>query len=187
PLNHIKARLNLNTGADKRIAKSHVFKSTSVNSTGSAPNQTAPTGAPAAPPRDRGAGGGGQATDPVPNCRHIPINARDRALVSNGQPCIEHSFISDLTDVRKMENTLLTLLEDFHSGKLRAFGQDITFEKMESVREQQERLARLHFDLDVQQEVYGHQTEEGKRMAKDNMTKLIENVRQLSLLLIIWF
>ena len=34
-------------------------------------------------------------------------------------------------------------------------GQDITLEKMESVREQQERLARLHFDLNLQQEVYG--------------------------------
>ena len=74
-------------------------------------------------------------------------------------------------------------------------GQDITFEKMESVREQQERLARLHFDLNLQQEVFGfvlnfvpklficfiinifsHQTEEGKRLAKDNMTKIIENV-----------
>ena len=35
---------------------------------------------------------------------------------------VHHSFISDITDVRQMENTLLTLLEDFHSGKLQAFG-----------------------------------------------------------------
>lgn len=34
-------------------------------------------------------------------------------------------------------------------------GQDITFEKMESVREQQERLAKLHFDLNSQQEIFG--------------------------------
>ena len=78
---------------------------------------------------------------------------------------------------------------------------------MESVREQQERLARLHFDLNLQQEVFGfvvfqsfvfnlesivsinalicsHQTEEGKRLAKDNMTKLIENVRLFILFLL---
>ena len=29
-----------------------------------------------------------------------------------------------------------------------------TFEKMDQVREQQERLARLHFELDVHQDLY---------------------------------
>lgn len=33
-----------------------------------------------------------------------------------------HCFLSDVTDVRRMETALLHLLEDFHSGKLRAFG-----------------------------------------------------------------
>lgn len=33
-----------------------------------------------------------------------------------------HCFLSDITDVRQMEHALLQLLEDFHSGKLRAFG-----------------------------------------------------------------
>lgn len=32
-----------------------------------------------------------------------------------------HCFMSDITDVRQMEQALLQLLEDFHSGKLRAF------------------------------------------------------------------
>lgn len=35
-------------------------------------------------------------------------------------------------------------------------GKDCTFEKMEQVREQQERLARLHFELNAQQEIYGY-------------------------------
>uniref|UniRef100_A0A1B6DTI5 Uncharacterized protein n=1 Tax=Clastoptera arizonana TaxID=38151 RepID=A0A1B6DTI5_9HEMI len=34
-----------------------------------------------------------------------------------------HCFLSDVTDVRRMETALLHLLEDFHSGKLRAFGE----------------------------------------------------------------
>jgi len=33
-----------------------------------------------------------------------------------------HSFFTDTTDVRQMEHALLQLLDDFHSGKLRAFG-----------------------------------------------------------------
>ncbi|KAI1294923.1 Coiled-coil domain-containing protein 28B [Halotydeus destructor] len=91
-----------------------------------------------------------------------------------------HTFLSDVTDVQQMEQGLLQLLEDFHGGKLQAFGQDITFEKMESVREQQEKLARLHFELHSQQEIYGHDTKEGRTLAKENMLKLMENLQQLS-------
>ena len=47
------------------------------------------------------------------------LNAHD---ICCEQSLVHHSFISDITDVRQMENTLLTLLEDFHSGKLQAFG-----------------------------------------------------------------
>ena len=90
----------------------------------------------------------------------------------NGNTC--HSFLTDVTQVRQQEQSLLQLLTDFHSGKLQAFGmlnicnhlndliksssfksqkgQDITFEKMEKVREQQERLAKLHFELNSQQD-----------------------------------
>ena len=36
----------------------------------------------------------------------------------------EHSFLTDVADVRAMEQGLLQLLGDFHSGKLRAFSKD---------------------------------------------------------------
>ena len=35
-------------------------------------------------------------------------------------------------------------------------GEDCTFEKMDQVREQQEHLARLHFELDSHQEMRGY-------------------------------
>ena len=35
---------------------------------------------------------------------------------------VEHSFITDVADVRQMEQGLLQLLDDFHLGKLQAFG-----------------------------------------------------------------
>lgn len=95
-------------------------------------------------------------------------------------PCEQHSFLTDVTDVRQMEQGLLQLLHDFHSGKLQAFGKDCTFEKMEHVREQQERLARLHFELNAQQELCGPESEEGRQLAKDNLTKLMENLHHLS-------
>lgn len=33
-----------------------------------------------------------------------------------------HSFVSEVPDIRHMERALLGLLDDFHSGKLKAFG-----------------------------------------------------------------
>ncbi|KAK3096762.1 hypothetical protein FSP39_003010 [Pinctada imbricata] len=52
-----------------------------------------------------------------------------------------------------MEHGLLQLLADFHSGKLQAFGGNMTFEKMDQIREQQEHLAKLHFEMDMQQDM----------------------------------
>uniref|UniRef100_A0A672FWG9 Coiled-coil domain containing 28A n=1 Tax=Salarias fasciatus TaxID=181472 RepID=A0A672FWG9_SALFA len=62
-------------------------------------------------------------------------------------PIVQHSFLTDVSDVQEMENGLLSLLNDFHSGKLQAFGNECSIDQMEQVREMQERLARLHFDL----------------------------------------
>lgn len=42
---------------------------------------------------------------------------------------LQHSFLTDVSDVREMEGGLLNLLNDFHSGKLQAFG------KITSIRE----------------------------------------------------
>lgn len=111
-----------------------------------------------------------------------------------------HSFLSDVADVRGMEKALLKLLEDFHSGELRAFGevhsvnlvsegsnlfyvsgQDCSMEQMEAIREQQERLARMHFDLGAQQELYAPLSDEGLRAGQENMDRLMGALEQLSL------
>ncbi|KAG8190185.1 hypothetical protein JTE90_011909 [Oedothorax gibbosus] len=98
---------------------------------------------------------------------------------------VQSSSGKDTTDFRQMEQGLLQLLEDFHCGKLEGFGSNCTFEKMENVREQQEKLARLHFDLNAQQEMCGYvknvqHTDEGIQVAKGNLAQLIENLQQLS-------
>lgn len=93
----------------------------------------------------------------------------------------EHSFLTDVADVRAMEQGLLQLLGEFHCGKLRAFNDGATFEKMDQVREQQERLARLHFDLDVHQDIYRFGTEEARTTANENLSKLIDQLHNLSM------
>ena len=43
------------------------------------------------------------------------------------RPAKEHTFLTDVADVRTMEHGLLQLLNDFHCGKLQAFGRGHCF------------------------------------------------------------
>ncbi|KAA0711297.1 Epithelial cell-transforming sequence 2 oncogene-like [Triplophysa tibetana] len=97
---------------------------------------------------------------------------------TNQSAHIQHTFLTDVSDVQDMEKGLLSLLNDFHSGKLQAFGNECSIDQMEHVREMQETLARLHFDL------YGEvdeMPEDQKKAAYDtNMDKLLLNLEELS-------
>lgn len=100
--------------------------------------------------------------------------------MNNTHRAMEHSFLTDVADVRQMEQGLLQLLEDFHFGKLQAFGLDCTFEKMDEVRERQERLAKLHFELDGQHDAKVTQTSEGAQAAANkNLSQLMDNLQDL--------
>lgn len=82
-----------------------------------------------------------------------------------------------------MERALLGLLEDFHSGKLKAFGSGCTMEQMTSIREQQESLAKLHFDLGTEAFTGGGNTNtnsDNELQAQNNMKKLVQKLEQLS-------
>ncbi|VVC26514.1 Hypothetical protein CINCED_3A012121 [Cinara cedri] len=87
----------------------------------------------------------------------------------------------DVTDVRQMEQALQQLLEDFHSGKLRAFGKDCSMEQMTAIREQQEHLAWLHFELGVRQDGSTPLSEQGIAKGTENMHSLMASLEQLSL------
>lgn len=84
-----------------------------------------------------------------------------------------------MPDVRHMEQALLGLLADFHSGKLRAFGSGSTMDQMKSIREQQERLAKLHFDLGTST-ADPLLSDDGLRHSRNTMSQLIERLEQLS-------
>ncbi|XP_061515187.1 coiled-coil domain-containing protein 28A isoform X2 [Anopheles gambiae] len=89
----------------------------------------------------------------------------------------------EVPDVRHMERALLGLLEDFHSGKLKAFGSGCTMEQMTSIREQQESLAKLHFDLGMTEAFTGgsnNPNNDNELQAQSNMKKLVQKLEQLS-------
>ncbi|XP_023021349.1 uncharacterized protein isoform X2 [Leptinotarsa decemlineata] len=89
-----------------------------------------------------------------------------------------HSFMSQVPDVRHMERALLGLLGDFHSGKLRAFGSGCTMEQMTNIREQQEKLAKLHFDLGSA--TVPSLNDDDIQRSQNTMSELIQRLEQLS-------
>lgn len=53
-------------------------------------------------------------------------------------------------------------------------------EQMEGIRDQQESLAKLHFDLGARQEVYTPLSVEGLRASAESMDLLMSNLERLS-------
>ncbi|XP_072180368.1 uncharacterized protein [Diadema setosum] len=95
--------------------------------------------------------------------------------------CKEHSFITNAYDIRQMQDGLLNLLEEFNSGKLQAFDEHCSYEKMSNVRDLQEKLARLHFEMDDQVHAQGVGSKEAITLANQNMDHLLSNLDQLSM------
>ncbi|KAK2114416.1 Coiled-coil domain-containing protein 28A [Saguinus oedipus] len=97
---------------------------------------------------------------------------------------IQHSFLTDVSDVQEMERGLLSLLNDFHSGKLQAFEDsqsirnECSIEQMEHVRGMQEKLARLNLEL------YGELEElpeDKRKTASDsNLDRLLSDLEELN-------
>ncbi|XP_055375882.1 coiled-coil domain-containing protein 28A isoform X3 [Condylostylus longicornis] len=86
-------------------------------------------------------------------------------------------------DVKHMEQALLGLLDDFHSGKLKAFGSGNTMEQMNKIREQQESLAKLHFELATAEEESlenGSDLNSAAARAQENMMQLVQRLEMLS-------
>ncbi|XP_073826820.1 uncharacterized protein isoform X2 [Musca autumnalis] len=98
------------------------------------------------------------------------------------RPIKHHSFVSEVPDVKHMERALLGLLDDFHTGKLKAFGSGCTMDQMTKIREQQESLAKLHFELAASEEdslENGNDFNAAK--AQENMLQLMQRLEQLSI------
>jgi len=83
-------------------------------------------------------------------------------------------------EVQRMEQSLLKLLKEFNSGELRGFDSAYSLDQMESVRDQQEALARKHFELGAQQDLHPLLSDDGLQVASQNMSQLISSLEKLS-------
>jgi hypothetical protein len=79
-----------------------------------------------------------------------------------------------------MEQSLLRLLGQFNSGQLRAFDGTMLVQ-MEDVRDQQETIARRHFELGAEQDLHPPLSDDGLAMASENMLQLMGSLETLSL------
>ncbi|XP_075987959.1 uncharacterized protein LOC142984320 [Anticarsia gemmatalis] len=95
---------------------------------------------------------------------------------SNNKP---KSMPKGTPDVKNMEKALLELLDDFHTGKLSAFGTGCSMEQMINIRDQQEHLARLHFRLCADVEKPTEDNFENSA-SRDKMAQLVQSLEQLS-------
>merc|ERR1711970_969332 len=82
-------------------------------------------------------------------------------------------------EVQRMEQSLLRLLHQFNSGQLRAFDRSMLVQ-MEQVRDQQEAIARRHFELGAEQDLHQPLSDEGLAMASENMSQLMGSLEGLS-------
>ncbi|XP_037700363.1 coiled-coil domain-containing protein 28A isoform X1 [Choloepus didactylus] len=122
-----------------------------------------------------------QATSQRPKLKRV-MKEKSRPQGGEGKGAqstpIQHSFLTDVSDVQEMERGLLSLLNDFHSGKLQAFGNECSIEQMEHVRGMQEKLARLNLEL------YGELEElpeEKRKTASDsNLDRLLSDLEELN-------
>lgn len=116
---------------------------------------------------------------PLPHSASQPPTTAGAAKITFDERVLKHhSFISEVPDVRHMERALLGLLEDFHLGKLKAFGSGCTMDQMTDIREQQERLAKLHFELGAGGDPMNSNS---NLNAQENMTQLVAKLENLSM------
>lgn len=94
---------------------------------------------------------------------------------SNNKP---RQVPKDAPDVKHMEKALLELLDDFHTGKLSAFGSGCSMEQMINIRDQQEHLARLHFRLCGDEKPIEEGLEDSA--SREQMAQLVQSLEQLS-------
>ncbi|KAI5730926.1 hypothetical protein M8J77_002217 [Diaphorina citri] len=72
-------------------------------------------------------------------------------------------------------------LRSTYLEKWLAEGKDCSMEQMTGIREQQEHLARLHFELGAQQELFAPLSDEGLRQGTENMHSLMSKLEKLSI------
>ncbi|KAJ8734611.1 hypothetical protein PYW08_013861 [Mythimna loreyi] len=104
------------------------------------------------------------------------INRDNNMMRSNNKP---KTIPKETPDVKNMEKALLELLDDFHTGKLSAFGTGCSMEQMINIRDQQEHLARLHFRLCADVEKPTEDNFENSA-SRDKMAQLVQSLEQLS-------
>lgn len=92
----------------------------------------------------------------------------------------EHSFLVNQTYFEDMEERVLKLLDTFKRGELTAFDENYSLDKLKEVKERQEKLAQMHFELENEDlnKAAGSEEEKAKR-TQEKMDKLMTKMESL--------
>ncbi|GBP97603.1 Coiled-coil domain-containing protein 28B [Eumeta japonica] len=153
---------------------------------------------------------------PSTNTASISVSAGYPGLISSAnigslsdkfdqRPIKHHSFVSEVPDVKHMERALLGLLDDFHSGKLKAFvclyaftvNKKVvvmfktynvnlrrfycTMDQMTKIREQQESLPNCILSWLHEEDSLENGNDFNAAKAQENMLQLMQRLEQLSI------
>ncbi|CAH8629883.1 unnamed protein product [Schistosoma guineensis] len=128
----------------------------------------------------------------------MELMSLEQNMFPNSDDCNNDSANQDsapaihVDDVQRMEARLLKLLDEFNAGKS-SFGPNCPYEKLDSIRNQQEELMRLHFEQDrkmmsiletgstlARRPVRALLTDEGRKTTKANIDALVTRLESLS-------
>ncbi|CAH8675336.1 unnamed protein product [Schistosoma rodhaini] len=128
----------------------------------------------------------------------MELMSLEQNMFPNNSDCNNDSVNQDsapaihVDDVQRMEARLLKLLDEFNVGKS-SFGPNCPYEKLDSIRNQQEELMRLHFEQDrkmmsiletgstlARRPVRALLTDEGRKTTKANIDALVTRLESLS-------
>uniref|UniRef100_A0A146MG44 Uncharacterized protein n=1 Tax=Schistosoma mansoni TaxID=6183 RepID=A0A146MG44_SCHMA len=128
----------------------------------------------------------------------MELMSLEQNMFPNNDDCNNDSVNQDsapavhVDDVQRMEARLLKLLDEFNVGKS-SFGPNCPYEKLDSIRNQQEELMRLHFEQDrkmmsiletgstlARRPVRALLTDEGRKTTKANIDALVTRLESLS-------
>lgn len=138
---------------------------------------------PGSPGEAQNPGSASRAAEPVPG-RQSRFRTHDRKELDENFGGVDsqfsHTFLSGTHDIGVMQSKLFKLMRDFNAGNLRAFGRNVSIDQMECIREQQEELARQHFEFGSQRHLFPPLSEEALQQSSAGFQKLMGRLQLLS-------
>ena len=104
--------------------------------------------------------------------------------VSEHSPRVaEHQFFTKMPDINSVENDLIKLLNDFSDSRLKHGTHELhekLFRKLDSIRDKQEKIAKIHFEQDNRLTESKVEGEDQKAISMRDLEELTRQLEELN-------